>query len=516
MSESRTKKSARNAIFTLFSRIVTLILGFVSRIIFLRFLSTEYLGLNGLFSNILTMLSFAEMGIGNVIQYSLYKPILQNNTEKIKKLMRFYKYAYRIIAVAVAVIGVSLFPFMDYIIEGRPDIPESLAVIYFLFIANSAVSYLFSYKQTMLQADQNAYVVSVFNSITAIAQNVIHIVVLFLTGNYIVYLISTIACTVLNNLLLARFVNKKYPYLKEKNVEKLDRTEKKRIFKDIKALSVSKIAGVACNGTDNIIITKILGLSSVGLVSNYTLIINTLSGFLYSLLSGFTGSVGNLNAEDNIEKRKAIFDQLFMASYFLYGGICACIIILINGFVGEVWLGKEYVVEIYTVIALVLIALQSGMNYTAYTFRTTLGYFNEVKYVYILTAIINIALSIWWGKWIGLAGVFYATIVSKLVTCEIADGYYAYKKGLEKSPYLYFVKYVGYMLIFAVSTVACMVAVKFIPLHGLLGFLVKGLVSFLLFNGINIAVFARTEAFKGLMSKALRLIKRKSKGGNIR
>lgn len=514
MGESRTKKTARNAVFTLFSRIVTLILGFVSRVIFLRFLSTEYLGLNGLFTNVLTILSFAELGIGNVIQYSLYKPLLEQNTEKIKKLMGFYKLAYRVIAGIVAVGGLLLFPFMDFIIESKPDIPESLTVIYFLFIANSAVSYLFSYKQTMLQADQNAYVVSVFNSLTAIAQNVVHIAVLFLTGNYIVYLASTIFCTLLNNILLAVYVNKRYPYLKEKAESGLESTEKKRIFTDIKALSISKVAGVACNGTDNIIITKILGLAWVGLASNYTLIVNTLSGLLYSLLSGFTGSVGNLNAEENIEKREKIFNQLFMLSYFFYGGVCACLIVLINGFVGEVWLGAEYVVSLNIVISLVLIAFQSGMNYTAYTFRTTLGFFNEVKYIYVLTAVLNIALSIWWGYWMGLAGVFYATVVSKFLTCELADGYYSYKRGLHRSPIVYFTKYAAYMLLFAADTAVCMFVANLIPLHGVAGFLVKGCVCFALFNIISIAVLARTEAFKGLRGKIMRLVKRKMVGGD--
>ena len=513
MEESRTKKSARNVAFTLVARAVTLVLGFVSRIIFLRFLTTEYLGINGLFSNVLTMLSFAELGIGNVIQFSLYKPVKENNRERIKSLMLFYRNAYRIIAAFIMVAGVLLIPAMDFIIETKPSIPENLTVIYLLFLAQSASSYLFSYKQTLLQADQNAYVVSIGNSLTNIVQNILHLIVLFTTRNYYIYLISTILCAVLNNVALAIYTDKRYPYLREKHVAELDRGEKKRIYNDTKALAISKVAGVACNGTDNIIITKILGLVSVGLASNYTLIIHTLNGVLYSVLSSLTGSVGNLNAEDDVVKRKRVFNQILMMSYLIYGCVSTCLIVLIDHFIGEVWLGTQYIINLNTTIALVLIAFQSGMNYSAYTFRTTLGYFDEVKFVYVATAVINIVLSIFMGKLWGLSGVFYATTISKLVTCEIADGYYTYKKGLFLNPMRYFFDYAKYCLLFALNTAVCFFAVGAIGLHGLLGFLVKGAVCFAMTNTINVLVLCRTTAFGDLKQKLTNLFLKRFIGG---
>lgn len=509
MEESRTKQSARNIAFTLIARAVTLILGFVSRMIFLRFLTTEYLGVNGLFTNVLTMLSFAELGIGNVIQFSLYKPLKTGDRERIKTLMDFYKKAYRLIAAFILVAGILLIPFMDFIIEQKPAIPENLTVIYLLFIGQSAASYLFSYKQTLLQADQKAYTVNVANSITNIAQNILHLIVLFLTRNFYIYLIATIACSVLNNFFLAIYTNRKYPYITDKNVKKMDDGEKKGIFRDIKALAISKVAGVACNGTDNIIITKILGLASVGLASNYTLIINTMSGVLYSILTSLTGSIGNLNAEDDFKKKKDVFDEIMMLSYLLYGCIITCIFVLVNPFIGEVWLGKEYLVGYHTILALVLIAFQSGMNFPAYTFRTTLGYFDEVKYVYVATAVINIGLSILMGKWMGVAGVFYATTISKMVTCEIADGYYTYKKGFQISPWRYIWDYGKYWLLLLVNTVACFILIDLIPVHGILGFLVKGTVCFILTNGINLLFLCRTKAFHGLKDKCMNLFFKK-------
>jgi O-antigen/teichoic acid export membrane protein len=312
-------------------------------------------------------------------------------------------------------------------------------------------------------------------------------------------------------LFIAWLANRKYPYLKDKEVAPLSSTEKKELFTNIKALSIAKVAGVTCSGTDNIIITKLLGLASVGLVSNYTLIINTMSGMLYSMLTGMTGSVGNLNAEEDLHKRKQVFNQLMMLSYLIYSSICACLIVLINHFVSEVWLGAQYVIDMTTIVALVLIAFQSGMNFTAYTFRATIGCFKEVKYVYVATAILHIILSIILGLWLGLAGVFLATTISKLLTSELADGYYSYKRALKTNPVKYFIKLLAYYSLFAINALVCYWVIKFIEIGGVWGFLVKGGACFVLSNIVNILVLCPTGAFKGLLKKGKLLIKRKTR-----
>ncbi len=509
MEESRTQKSARNVFFTLSSRIVTMIMGFVTRMIFLRFLTTEYLGIDGLYTNILTMLSFAELGIGNVIQFSLYKQIKENNHERIKSLMHFYKIAYRYIATIIMLAGIVLIPILDFIVREKPDIPENLTIIYLLFLGQSASSYLFSYKQTLLQADQCAYVVNIANSITGIVQNILYLFVLFITKNYYLYLLTTIVCSVSNNIFLACYIDKKYPYLQESEVRKLENSEKKSIFRNVRALAISKIAGVVCNGTDNIITTYILGLASVGLASNYTLIINTVSGMLYSVLSGLTGSIGNLTVQDDTNRQMTVFDQVMMLSYLFYGCISTCIIVLADIFIGEVWLGPEYLIDIATTISLVLIAFQSGMNFPAYTFRVTMGYFDEVKYVYVGTAVLNVILSIIMGKMMGLCGIFFATILSKMLTCEIADGYYTFKKGFGEKVSRYFGHYLSYWLLFAVNTVVCYFVVRRISVYGIQGFLFKGTLCFVLCNGINIIALCRSRAFKELKNKMIGVVSRK-------
>jgi hypothetical protein len=143
MENSRTDNVARNMIFATACQVIYLILSFISRTVFINILGIYYLGVNGLFTNILTTLSFAELGIGNAIIFRLYKPLAEKNTEKIKALMFLYKKAYRIIGIVIVIAGLSIIPFLDLIIKDKPDINENLILIYILFLANTAISYFF-------------------------------------------------------------------------------------------------------------------------------------------------------------------------------------------------------------------------------------------------------------------------------------------------------------------------------------------------------------------------------------
>ena len=124
MSESRTKNSIKNIFYSYLAQVVTILLKFLVRTYFVKVLTTEYLGLNGLFGNILTFLSFAELGIGGAITYNLYVEIAKNNTIRIKQLMRLYKRAYLSIGCFVLIVGSSLTPFINFFITGEVTVPN--------------------------------------------------------------------------------------------------------------------------------------------------------------------------------------------------------------------------------------------------------------------------------------------------------------------------------------------------------------------------------------------------------
>lgn len=504
MDKSRNQKSFVNVSFGLLSQCFAIILNFVARTIFIKCLSAEYLGINGLFTNVLTVLSFVELGIGDAIVFSMYKPMKDKDIHKLHALMNLYKKMYRIIALVVGVLGLLLVFFIDLLIKERPGIHESLQVIFLLYILNTVISYLFAYKKSILLVDQKNYIISICQQAFFAIQLVLQTIVLLTTRNFYMYLVSQVLCTFLNNVVISGISNKFYTYIKGNVNSDLSRKEKDRIYSDVKALSISKVAGVVANGTDNIIISKLFGLTSVGLVSNYTLIINAINGIIWSGLSGLTGSIGNFNVDAEIDRRKNVFNQLFLCSFWFYGFACICLLILLNPFI-ILWIGENYSISDVTIFALVLLIYVGGANYPAYAYRTTLGYFNEVKYYYVLSAVLNLILSIIFGRIFGLCGVFFATSISRLCTSEIADGYYIYKLGFKEKPIKYFIKYYLYFGILIVNYLITKCIVSLILIEGVLGFMLKTMVCVLLSNGIFYIVFSKTKVFLDLSERVKQL-----------
>ena len=507
---NRTQKSVKNMTIGMLSQLFTLWLSFVSRTVFIKFLTAEYLGISGLFSNVLTVLSFAELGIGDAMTYAMYKPVKEDNRKLVNQLMVVYKKAYTGIAVVVGAIGLGLSFFLSFIIAEPPDIPESLQLIFWLYVVNNMASYILTYKKSILIAYQENYIVSEVQQIASLIQQIAQMIVLCFTKQYILYLIIQILCTILNNIIISVVVKKRYPWINEKDGEELQQEVSKEIFKNVKALSISKIAGVVSNGSDNIIISKFVGLSSVGVASNYTMIINSLNGILWNGLSSLTSSFGNFNVDSTIGQRRKLFNELFLCSYWLYGFMTIGIITLANSFV-QLWVGSNYLVPQGVVLALVLITYISGVNFPVYTYQSTLGMFDKMKIPYVLFAVFNILLSILLGKNWGLFGVYIATSITRLCTSEVSSGYYVYRYGLKLSPLKYLKKYVIYFLILILNILVTNYAVSLVQIAGIIGFSIKVVTCTVVCNAIYFVCFFRTTEFRNLLIRAKGLLSSRRK-----
>lgn len=507
---NRTQKSAKNMTVGMASQLFTLLLSFASRTIFIKFLTAEYLGISGLFSNVLTVLSFAELGIGDAMTYAMYKPVKEDNRKLVNQLMAVYKKAYTGIAVAVGVIGLVFSFFLNYIIAEPPRIPESLQLIFWLYVINNMASYILTYKKSVLIAYQENYIVSGVQQVSSVIQQVAQMMVLCFTRQYILYLMIQILCTILNNIIVSAVVKKRYPWINEKESEALPQEVSKEIFRNVRALSISKIAGVVSNGSDNIIISKFIGLSSVGIASNYTMIINSLNGILWNGLSSLTSSFGNFNVDSTIDQRRKLFKELFLCSYWLYGFMAIGIVTLANPFI-QLWVGPGYLVSQDVVLALILITYVSGVNFPAYTYQSTLGMFDKMKLPYVLFAVFNILLSIFLGKIWGLFGVYIATSISRLCTSEVSSGYYVYRYGLELSPLKYLKKYVISFAIMALNALVTNYAVSLVQAKGITGFIIKTIICTVVCNSIYFACFFRTAEFRSLLARAKSLLNSRRK-----
>ena len=405
MTNSRTKNTILNGLAGILTQCVTIVTAFVTRTIFIRELGVEYAGVQGVFSDILTILSFAELGIGSAITYALYKPIAESDSREICKYMSAYKTIYQIIAFVVFIIGCSLIPFLHLIINGVPNIVEDIRLIYFLFVVQSASSYLLIYKATFLTAAQKDYLVSKFKIITSIAIAIIQCVFLLLYHSFIIYLIFTILAALLQNYVIACIAEREYPILKEKSTTKLSREERATLFANVRALFLYKVSGVALNGTSSLITSVVINTVTVGILSNYKLLTNQLKGFLSQIFKATAASIGNLAVTSSSDNQHKVFRQMLFICFLVYCISSTILFTVVNPFI-QLWLGKDFVFEFSIVAVIILDFFIEGMLSPISQFRTSNGLFVQGKYRPVIMAILNVILSVWFGRKFGISGIF--------------------------------------------------------------------------------------------------------------
>lgn len=502
VNKSRTEYAVLNIATGLGGYVLNTILGFICRMVFVRCLSQEYLGISGLFTNILSMLSLAELGVGSAIVYALYKPLAENDKEKISSLVHFYKKAYIIIGVVVGLIGLSLMPFLKTIV-GNYNFKENIYIIYFLYLFSSVISYFFSYKGSLLQADQKQYIVSGVNYLITVLQSIFQIIFLFLTKEYIYYLIIQIIGTLLNNILISYISTKQYPFIK-KNRKKLSREEIKDISKNVKYLLTNKISSLLISSTDNIITSYLQGIVTVGLASNYILLTSTLNSLLSQLFNGLTGSVGNYNVSNDSQETEKLFNCFNFANFWLFS-YASIGIIFVSGDIISLCFGESYILDISIPIVLAVNFYIVGMMNSVWIFKSALGQFKYGRYIVLFTGILNIFLSILLGKYLGLFGIYLATIISRVMTNVWYEPYVLFKYSLHSNPINYFLRYIKYVLIFIVAIILNYIPCFFIDFSTLVNLIIHFISCTIITNLFYYILFRNTQEFIFFKNKSLQI-----------
>lgn len=447
----KTENSIRNSFWALLSNIVGILIGLISQNIFLKILNVEYLGINGLFSNIISILGIVELGIGSAIIYNLYKPLSENNITIIKELMNFYKKSYHIIGVVVFFIGILIIPFLNFFV-GEVSIDVNIEFVYFLFLLDIVLSYFLSYKRAILQADQKNYIINICHIIYLVAMNTSQLLLLYLTKNYYLYLIVKVIFRLLENVVITIIANNKYSYLKDKNTKKLNSEIKQDIISKVKALFFHKIGTFVVVGTDNIIISKFLGVVSVGLYSNYNLIINSVTKLFSQMLYGVSASIGQLLTENNSVKNYEIFKKLRFINFCIAMLSAICICTIIQPFI-VIWLGEEFLLPYSVVIVLSIKVFLELMTNCYLIYKETAGIFKEDQFVPIIQSIINIVISIILVNKLELLGVFLGTIFSSFTYWLYSYPKFIYK-NLFKRNYIQYIRENGKYLFIFIFTLA--------------------------------------------------------------
>lgn len=507
MAESRVKNSFKNIVVNNIYQFLNIILSFIIRTIFIKTLGENYLGLNGLFTNILSVLSLAELGVGTAMVYSMYKPISENNEEKLSELIGYYKILYRRIAIAILILGLIVLPLLPYIVNLDSDV-GNIQLYYVLYLLNSVFSYLLLYKSSIITASQKEYLIKKYEIAFLIIKIALQIVILIVLKNYLLYLIVQIVTTILTNVLKSRKAEKLYSFIKQK--KELPKKDKKEIWGNIKSLLYYQIGNVLLNNTDNILISTMLGTVLVGYYSNYSTIITSVSTFTALIFTSIQSSLGNFNVKSNSEEKYGIYKILTFLSFVIYSFCAISMLILFQDFI-TLWIGEKYLLDTSVLLVIVLNYYITGILYPNWCYRYTTDLFNKAKYIMIICAILNIVLSIILGLAYGIFGILIATGISRLCTTFWYEPYIMYKNIFEKKVRYYFLRQAKYALIFVIVGVIIAAICNFISIENLLvKIILKELICIVIIVSIYWIIFRKTAEYKFLKEKILYILKRKT------
>lgn len=412
METKRTKKALINISFNLINQILTLLLSFLSRTVFIRTLGAEYLGISGLFNDVLNLLSMADLGFGTAMIYSFYKPLANKDHRKMAGLITFYKKIYRMIAGLVTIIGILLVPFLPYLVNLENDLPN-LELYYLFSLSNVVVSYLCVYRTSVLAADQKGYLITKITMIFNIGKTVLQIISLIVWKNYLLYLVIGTIISLLNNMAASYYATKMYPFIQRPVV--LDKSEKRNIFDNLGSVFLYKVSSVLLNATDNILISVLVGTVAVGYYSNYLMIQNRIVA-LYSLVfTSMTASIGNLIVTEKAEKRYEIFQCEQSVGFLFCGVVVPCFVILVDDFIG-IWLGAEFVFPFAVTCAIGLNMYLGCVLQPLWSYREATGLYKKTKWVMVCCAVLNLIFSVLFGKLAGTVGIIFSSGLARIMT----------------------------------------------------------------------------------------------------
>lgn len=495
--DSRTKNAARNALFGVLSKILNLLFGICSRTIFIYVLGSTYLGINGLYSEILGLLSFAELGFGSAMTFSMYKPTAENDREKIIKLLNFYKKVYRIIAVIILILGLGLLPFLGNIVKGADWLSlKELREYFLIFLFNTFISYFVTFKYTYLNARQKNYITTNIESVVTIFSHIAKICILLIYQNFLLYLLIESMILLISRIIISRYLDKKFPILKETPEVPLSAEEKTPIYKEVRGLVVHQFSGVAVHSTDNILISMLsgLGVVAVGYISNYNMLMNSVLGFVTIIFSSVTSGFGNMVAASSTDNFRKVFKEMNFLNFWIYGFCSIAFWILIPPFI-TLWIGADKLIDPTSFALIILNCYLQGQSTVYNNARIAKGNFGKDKNWALAQAMTNLVVSVIAAKYFGLVGIYIGTITSRMIYVLFRP-YSTYEFLFEenvKEYYITFSQYIGATFIGAI--LVRIFTNRILDTVTITSFLLSGLSVVLVPNLLFLVLFMRSKEF---------------------
>lgn len=490
----RSKKSIINSSINIIAFIITLLPNLIIRKLFLKTLGSDMLGLTSLYSNIIGWLSIMELGIGSAIVYSLYKPYANKEYDVINSYINFYGKFYRIIGFIFLLLGIIIAPFIKFFIEG--DINYSLASIgLILFIINTFISYMFSHKICILNVAQEAYKITIGVTVSKVLIAVSQYLILKYYPNFIIYILIQIIINLVYFIIINLYVIKNYPWLREKSIE-LEKYNKITLIKNIKAMFMHKIGSIIVLSTDNIIISKFVGLVELTKYTNYQIIISGFQTLITTGLSGVTASVGNLIAEGDKKKSYDVHKKIFFINFWLSSFTVITLFNTLNQFI-VLWIGEDNLLNNFTFYTILVNIYFSSMRGSVEQFQSGSGNFYQDRYAPICEALINLTCSLVLVKYLGIAGVFLGTLISNFMVIFWTKPYVVYKYVFGKNLIEYFKMYIRYLIVSIVPLVITNILCSAFKYdYSVVSFILNCLINIVVINTIYIVIFYSTDEFK--------------------
>lgn len=517
-SNSRTKNSILNLFSSIGGQLLITVFKFVVRTVFIHTLGKSYLGINGYFADILNMLSLTELGFDTAINFKLYKPLAENDAHRVRILLKFYKLAYRAVGVIILCMGLLLIPALPFLIKDYSrliDIGINPPLIFILFLLKTVSSYLFfAYRSAIMTANQKKYILDVADYFVTVATNIAQIAVLIVFRDFIVYTIVAVFFTILKNAVNALIAQKYYPQFFIKEKDSLSREEIRDLFKDCGALFVYKVNGTVLKATDNMVLGAFVGMTMVGLYSNYLLFFTTIKNLLRQLYTAVKASTGNLFATEGVETQYRFFETMNYLTVILYGTAAVGLSVCANELL-TVWIGPDYLIPAPFAILIGIETLTNGLKQNLGQIRTVTGAFRQAWKRPILSVIINLVASVILVQYIGIYGVILGTILADVLTNLAIDPriIHQYSFNNYKPVSAYYKKNGGYfLLLIAIGAFDLWFCSWFLSGHGWISVIVHMMIVVVTVPAVYIGIYWKTKECQYLRSIAERTIaKLKSK-----
>ena len=458
----RVHRSIMNIKVGMFFYVLSLFLAFFSRKIFLDCLGAEFIGLTGMLMNIMSFLSVAELGIGTSIVYFLYKPLQEDNHEKINEIMSMLAYLYRCIGFIIGLGGLIVSIFFPWWFN---HLTTGLPLVYFAFysfLSTAIAGYIFNYKQLLVGANQKQYLVNAYFQTIGIVQSITQIILAYYYHNLYLWVVVGFVFTVIGIIVFNIRIRQLYPWLHidlqqgRKNLHNYP-----EILKKTRQIFVQKIKDFILYRSDEILVGAFVSVVQVAFYGNYTIITSKLI-FLVNILSdGMAAGVGNLIAEGNQKNTMKVFWELTAIRFFIAGFVVFGLLLFTQPFI-FFWFGEGYLLSdiiVYLIVFNIFIYLSRGV---VEMYIGACGLFSDVWAAWT-ELFLNITITLCLAPSYGIIGILLGKIISVFFIAVFWKPYFLFSKGLELSVSSYWKGITPYYLIIGYFTVLLLLLKSYIP-----------------------------------------------------